>query len=191
MMELATSTSTAWAPLPDIVFYEPEGRRGADGGKRRPPAKSFANTSSLVESSDYGTSSAFRVLSGEEVHLAFPHPSQVQLEIAERLRDLSFMAHEDGIRPSADSLWDMQVFLAVIPLKSRPSIYLQDSGNYRVIWRNAQKEQIAIQFLGDDSAQFVIFKRMPNGTMARVSGSCPLSALYRQIEAYRAESLLA
>ncbi len=118
-------------------------------------------------------------------------PSTVQLQIAERLRELGFVAHAEGIRPSVDSLRDMQAFLASTPLKSRPSIYLQDSGNYRIAWRNALKEQVAIQFLGNESAQFVIFKLAPTGRMNRVAGTYSLNALYRQIEANRAESLLA
>lgn len=191
MMELAYSSSTAWAPLSSVAIYEPAGRRGTDGGRFRPSAKSSANSSPFLESSDYGSSSAFSALLGEEVQPAFAEPSPALLKIAERLRELSFMAHEDGVRPSANSLRDMQAFLAVTPLKSRPSIYLQDTGNYRVIWRNVYNEQVAIQFMGDESAQFVIFKKMPNSRMARVAGSCPLSSLHRQIEANRAESLLA
>jgi hypothetical protein len=191
MIELAASTSAVWTLLPEILFYEPEGRRGAEGGKRGPPAKSSANTSPLLESSDYGTSSAFRTLQGEEIQLVVQRPNAVQLQIAERLRELGFVAHAEGIRPSVDSLRDMQAFLASTPLKSRPSIYLQDSGNYRIAWRNPLKEQVAVQFLGNDSAQFVIFKLAPTGRMNRVAGVYSLNAIYRQIEANRAESLLA
>lgn len=138
-----------------------------------------------------GTSSAFLTSEGEEIRLAFQQPNPVQLQLAERLRELSFLALEDGIRPSVDSLRDMKAFLASTSRISRPAIFLQDSGNYRVIWRNVKKEQVAIQFMGSESAQFVIFKEATNGMMKRIAGSCPLNALYRQIEANRAESLLA
>lgn len=190
MMELMASTPTAWTPRPEIVFVEPVGRTSIGGNKGRAPVASSSNTSPSVEVVEFGSRSA----------LWMPHtigasnePSEAPAvfgEIRDRFRSLDVIARDEKIGISSESLRDMLTFFGSTPLSRRPSIYLHDSGNYRAVWRNQSNEQVAIQFLGKDAAQFVIFKLASNGMMKRVAGSYPLSALYRQIEVNKAESLL-
>ncbi len=124
------------------------------------------------------------------VHSSLFLPNPLYPEIARRLKELSILAHQDGISPSPESRTAMQIFLESERLKARPLIFLQDNGNYRIIWRNSEKEQVAIEFMDGNWAQFVIFKKASDGRMARVAGNVRLESLHSQITANGAESLL-
>ena len=111
-------------------------------------------------------------------------------EISTRLQFLRIEAKIDDIPFSESSLADFQSFLREIGPRSRPSIFLHDNGNLRAVWKNAQHEQIGLQFLGAGGIQFVIFKQR-NGSpgMVRVAGIDNTDNIRRQIDASDASEL--
>ncbi|CAN0119650.1 unnamed protein product [Phaeothamnion confervicola] len=52
------------------------------------------------------------------------------------------------------------VFLGGLKLAHRPAIFLLDNGNFRALWRDENnKQQVGLQFLGNETVQYVIFVR--------------------------------
>jgi hypothetical protein len=47
---------------------------------------------------------------------------------------------------------------------------LLENGNFQAIWRNDDKEQISLQFIGRDTVQFAMFAKREGYPMARIAG---------------------
>jgi hypothetical protein len=92
---------------------------------------------------------------------------------------------------SEASLADFEAFMCEIGPRARPSLFLNDNGNLRALWKTDRREQIALQFLGESNIQFVIFKQR-KGTlaMARVAGIDAKDKILGHIKASGAEVLL-
>jgi hypothetical protein len=116
---------------------------------------------------------------------------QTKNEIEERLRDLRIEA-ELNDEPFSDlSADDLRSFLASLKLTRRPSIFLLDNGNLRILWRNDAKEQVGIQFLGIGVVQFVMFVlRRDPALMMREAGVDVLSAMRPKIAAAGSEHVI-
>jgi hypothetical protein len=101
-----------------------------------------------------------------------------------RLRELKIDAQLEGYAVSTASEDDLLRYLKNHHFKHPPFISLLDNGNLRILWKNAAKEQIGIQFRGNGEVQFVLFAKRPESdTIARLSGRDLLSRLDQQIEA--------
>ena len=82
---------------------------------------------------------------------------QLYTEIGTRIRELlteALLANEPF---SQNSLSDLFLFMSQISFGRRPAIYLLDNGNFRTVWKNAENEQAALQFRGDDIVHCVFF----------------------------------
>ena len=91
-------------------------------------------------------------------------------EVKDRIHALFNEAIIAGERYSLTSAIDMTIFLRMLGITQRPSIYLLDNGNLQAVWRNAEKEQVSLQFFGDNVIQFAMFARRPGLLMARIAG---------------------
>jgi len=82
-------------------------------------------------------------------------------------------------------------FLIEVQPNVRPSLFLNDKGNLRALWRNTDQKQVGLQFLGDENVQFVIFKcRLGRNRMARVAGTDTKSNIMTLIKTIGASGLL-
>ena len=101
-----------------------------------------------------------------------------------RIEDLKRIADDEGIEVSNDSERDLWLFLNSVRFTRRPYIVLLDNGNFRAIWKNADHEQIGLQFRGAHQIQYVLFAlRPPDGFMAQAAGRDILDNVGRQIDA--------
>lgn len=113
------------------------------------------------------------------------------IELSKRAQFLRIEAEIDRVPFSYASLADFQAFLREIGPRVRPSLFLNDNGNLRAIWKNDRREQIGLQFLGEGNIQFVIFKqRKRTLPMARVAGIDSKDNILGHIKASGAEELL-
>lgn len=72
----------------------------------------------------------------------------------------------------------------------RPSLFLNDNGNLRALWKNDQREQIGLQFLGGGNIEFVIFKQRKGRLgMAHTAGVDMKDRVLAHINASGAEGL--
>ena len=103
--------------------------------------------------------------------------------------------HLDALRNiepfSESSLADLRSFLGTLQLIERPSNFLLDNGNLRVLWRNNAQEQVGLQFLGNGVVQFVMFAQRKNPPMmSRIAGTDVLQTIRKRIADNDSDRLL-
>ena len=104
-------------------------------------------------------------------------------ETYDRIANLKELAAEEGMKISASSEKDLRLFLASIEYVHRPYIALLDNSNLRAVWKNADREQIGLQFRGHGSVQYVLFAlRSSDRFMAQATGKDKLVYVRRLIE---------
>ncbi|WP_064809824.1 MULTISPECIES: hypothetical protein [Rhizobium] len=94
--------------------------------------------------------------------------------MVERLQDLRDDAADDGIAILVDSLTDFLRFSLVNRVSVRPSLSIVDTGAIRAVWKNADREQIALHFKGSDVVNYVLF-HLQEGAMLREFAQVNLS----------------
>lgn len=110
---------------------------------------------------------------------------RVRKQTQERVDRLRNIAADEGLEISIDSERDLWSFLDSLDFTRRPYLVLLDNGNLRAVWKNAEREQIGIQFTGQGLVQYVLFSlRLPDRFMARASGRDTPKNIWRQIEAH-------
>lgn len=77
-------------------------------------------------------------------------------DILERLTELDRDALDDQVVPNPMSRHDLQVFIDKYEAR-RPAISMLDNGNYRAVWKNTEKEQLGLTFLGEWRVNYVAF----------------------------------
>jgi len=168
---------------------EPAGRRGAGSApdaRRRGRGQPKPNTSASTEP----VQELLLQITGERPASVLDK-ARMAIEISNRLQFLKIEAEIDRVPFSEASLADFQAFIRETGFRARPSLFLNDNGNLRALWKNDRREQIGLQFLGEGNIQFVIFKQR-KGTlgMARVAGIDAKDKILGHIKASEAESLL-
>jgi len=111
-------------------------------------------------------------------------------DLAQRIQTLKVEAVLDQVPFSVASYSDFIAFMAEAQPKARPSLFLNDNGNLRAVWRNPSREQVGLQFLGSGNVQFVIFKQR-RGTVARIAGVDAKANILDHIRASGALGLIA
>ena len=97
----------------------------------------------------------------------------------------------DGITLNALSAEEFYLFVKSAPYTRRASLVLIDNGNLRAAWRGDDGSHVGVQFHGEQSASYVIFKRRPSTSdVSRVSGKDTLDGVKRQIHVFGLETLL-
>lgn len=196
-MWLDTSSTTAFAPPSPAALYEPAGRRGVGIPPefRRRLVAAFQNTSASISIEELPLPIAGeRALSAQATEKPGVDPDKSRvaiMELSKRVQFLKVEAEIDRVPFSDASLADFQAFMREIGPRVRPSLFLSDNGNLRALWKNGQREQVGLQFLGEGNIQFVIFKQR-KGTlkMARVAGIDAKDKILGHIKASGAEGLL-
>jgi hypothetical protein len=191
-----TSSTTAFAPLQPAVLYETLGpRRGLPPDLRRPRAVQYQSNSASIFIEELPLSipagRAASAVAAQKLETGLDKPRSATMELSKRVQFLKVEAEIDRVPFSESSLADFRSFIRDIGLGARPSLFLNDNGNLRALWKNDRREQIGLQFLGDGNIQFVIFKQRKGALqMARVAGIDAKDRILGHIKASGAEGLL-
>lgn len=191
-MWLETSSTTAFAP--PAVLYEHQGVGFSPEPRRLRVAQyqgSSASTSIEALPLPIPAGRAASSFAATKLDAVIDKSRATALELSKRVQFLKVEAEIDRIPFSYASLADFQAFIRDIAPSLRPSLFLNDNGNLRALWKNNWHEQIGLQFLGGGSIQFVIFKQR-KGTlkMARAAGIDAKDKILGHIKASGAEGLL-
>ncbi len=113
-------------------------------------------------------------------------------EYIRRIKLLRGYAEEDGIQVNRASEMDFWSFVRNSALHSnRARLALLDNGNLRAVWKGEDSSHVGIQFLGNQKAEYVIFKRRPaSEDISRVAGIDTLGGVRKQIHAFALTSLV-
>lgn len=102
-----------------------------------------------------------------------------------RIETLRGYAESDEIVVQPGSEQDFWGFVHALPEAPKAEIVLMDNGNFRAIWENGEQSRLAIQFMGAQRGEYVIFKRRPDAAdVSRVAGIDTLDGIKRQIQAF-------
>jgi hypothetical protein len=158
---------SAFTPPPIIppAIYEPSDRRGQDlaqQGRVQGTGSGTANDRiGVLPLGPYQTYARERPAQYEAA-------AQLRQDIEARIVDLVADAALASEPVSRASLKDLLTFLDSTAFSRRPAVFLLDNGNFRLVWKNADNEQAAFQFRGDNTVHCVFFFK-------RMSSQLPLS----------------
>lgn len=107
--------------------------------------------------------------------------------ISERLNDLRELAADEGLPFNESSAEQAMAWIRAAAFPNRPNVFLVNNGNTRLFWRDGDR-QFGIQFLGDNTAQFVFLGE--DDQTERIYGSIKVSELVRLISGLDLSSLL-
>ena len=83
---------------------------------------------------------------------------------------------------SEENFWS---FIGSIPSARKAELVLMDNGNFRAVWKDKNGDHLGVQFLGEQMAEFVIFKqRQSAGSVSRVAGIDTLEGVITQLQAF-------
>ena len=102
-----------------------------------------------------------------------------------RIETLRSYAESDEIVVQPSSEQDFWGFVHALPEAPKAEIVLMDNGNFRAIWESGEQSRLAIQFMGAQRGEYVIFKRRPDASdVSRVAGIDTLDGIKRQMRAF-------
>ena len=102
-----------------------------------------------------------------------------------RIETLRGHAASDEIEVQPASEQDFWAFVESLSSAPRAEVVLMDNGNFRAVWEDAEQSRLAIQFMGAQRGEYVIFKRRAEASeVSRVAGIDTLDGIKRQIRSF-------
>jgi hypothetical protein len=106
-------------------------------------------------------------------------PETSTTQISDRLQELDTLAAEDGTIPNEPSRTDFLKFVAEFDPR-RPMLSMLDNGGLRAVWKNKDGEHLALNFLGEGRATYVIWY-MSGGSIKREYGRESIAEIVERI----------
>ena len=108
-----------------------------------------------------------------------------------RIEVLKMEAALEGSSFNRASEMAFSQFFARNPFLRYGSLFLMGNGNLRAVWKGEEGAHVGLQFLGNGSVQYVIFRhRQPSLPVSRVCGCDTLDGIKRQIDAFDLDNVL-
>ena len=108
-----------------------------------------------------------------------------------RIQVLEEQAELDGYSLNPISKAAFFAFFKRNPLARRGRLVLMENGNLRATWKGRNGAHIGLQFLNNQSVQYVIFtRREPLLPVSRVSGRDTMDGIRRQIDGFELRDVL-
>ena len=109
----------------------------------------------------------------------------------DRIDSLRKDAEIDGFNVNSESEWDFWSFLDSVPLARKANLVLLENGNLRAVWDGANNSHFALQFLGEHTVQYVIFRRRAGSRhVSRVAGRDTFVGVKKQVRTFNLEGFL-
>ena len=102
-----------------------------------------------------------------------------------RIETLRNDAEIDGFSVNEGSEANFWSFISSMPSARKAELVLMDNGNFRAVWKDNNGDHLGVQFLGEQMAEYVIFKhRSAVGNVSRVAGIDTLEGVITQLHAF-------
>ena len=116
---------------------------------------------------------------------------ECQAAYQRRIDDLQSYAEIDGFALDEASETDFWTFFRSSIFFHKAEVVLVDNGNLRAVWKDDNGDHVGLQFLGNGSVQFVIFKRrLGTRDVSRVAGIDTLDGFKKQIQVFDLKTLI-
>ena len=100
-------------------------------------------------------------------------------------------AELDGFAVNEPSERDFWLFVKSVHSVCKAELVLVDNGNLRAVWDGDDGSHFGLQFLGDHTLQYVIFRRRKGSRhLSRVAGRDTFEGVKRQVRTFELEALL-
>lgn len=117
--------------------------------------------------------------------------TQAQAAYRGRIDELITDAAIDGITLNKASEDDFWTFLMTQLFFCKGKLFLLDNGNLRAVWKSKTGDQLGIQFLGNGTVQFVIFKYISReNIVSRVAGQDTINRIQLLLATYELDDLI-
>ena len=124
------------------------------------------------------------------VELAMLKEKQYQV-YRNRIEVLRRDAQLDDFAMNEASEVDFWSFIESISFAQKAGLVLLDNGNLRAVWKDENGSHLGLQFLGNRSVEYVIFKRsQATKDVSRVAGQDTIEGIKRQIRAFDLTALM-
>ena len=108
-----------------------------------------------------------------------------------RIESLRSDAALDGFLVNKASERDFWSFVKSMPFAQEADVVLVDNGNLRAIWDREDGTHLGLQFLGNRTLQYVIFRRRQGSSnISRVAGRDTFEGVSQQVQAFGLKPLL-
>lgn len=104
-----------------------------------------------------------------------------------RIETLKNHAEMDDIVVREKSEQDFWAFIRSMPMARRANVVVTDDGNLRIVWRRGSYEHLGIEFLGDQNAEYVMWR---TETLEPTAGRDTLDGIIGQIKLSGLTSIL-
>ena len=108
-----------------------------------------------------------------------------------RIEALRSDAELDGFAVNEASERDFWAFVKLDLLVRKAEVVLVDNGNLRAVWDGEDGSHLGLQFLGNRTLQYVIFRRREGSShLSRVAGRDTFGGVKQQVRTFELEALL-
>ncbi len=102
-----------------------------------------------------------------------------------RIEELIGLGSQEGIKLNKASELDFWSYMTTMRHTRAAGLVLTDDGNLRAVWKDGAESRLAIEFLGERQAEYVIFRRRrESATVSRVAGTDTFEGIRAQIRAF-------
>ena len=102
-----------------------------------------------------------------------------------RIERLQSDADIEGYSVNIASEVNFRSFIGSIPSARKAELALMDNGNFRAVWKNKNGDHLGVQFLGEQMAEYVIFKHRPAaGSVSRVAAIDTFEGVITRLHAF-------
>lgn len=195
-LALPDDAASMYAYTPPALV-EHEASASTSGPDRIPPRLALAATPRSASEAAYATREFVDMVDpidelAREIFKKADATRQATSAYRERIVELINDAAPDGISLNNASEGDFWTFLMAQNFFWKNKLFLLDNGNLRAVWNSETGDQIGLQFLGNGTIQYVIFKHRPQAEfVSRVAGRDTVDGVRRQIAAFDLENLIA
>lgn len=186
------STTLSWAPVEELGTEGPECwdlEQWLGSTVKQPCIERRTHSPSQSRTPPPQQSSVAELILAvkEELSAAFAE------RLSERLYYLTSICEQEYPEQapiSPESLEDFVAFLRSIPNLAYPGIVLTPSGNIQAEWRQAKTRHLAVEFVGNGDAHFVVFAPDPKSPYKtiRASGVATVGSLMDIVRPYGVNS---
>ena len=144
----------------------------------------------VVEKDEYAT------VTQEVTNVPLPKLSPLFVRLMEpdyrsRIEGLRVMANDEGFTAAQASIDDFWLLIRTLMPTRKAQLVLTDDGNLIAIWDNDDGNYVDVEFLGDGSLHYLIFKGTEHSPDRKCEeGGGDIHTVKRQVHEHKLESLL-
>ena len=151
----------------------------------------FFNSSTFHSTEDFTRPPSLQARFMAEIVAKKKDSQRIDRSYQLRIEELRSYAELDGLAINGASETDFWAFIMSKPTAREAELVLLDNGNLRAIWDDEDGNHFGLQFVGNRTLQYVIFRRRKwSKTISRVAGRDTFDGVQLQVQSFELGTLL-